>query len=166
MEPFNEKQEARNSNWIWILIPIGAAMLFASYLTEGDAIDQLLLWLPGLIVSITLVVCIRLLNLQTEINDRGISVKFSLFMSKPDLYLWEDISRAHINKYRPIAEYGGWGYRLGLFTKKRAYSISGNMGLALTLKNGQTVMIGTEKAEEMQAYLQYLKSAHQIAAIT
>jgi hypothetical protein len=165
MEPFNEKQEARNSSWKLLYIPIAAAWIFTTYLNNGGIEEQLLFWLIGLGITLILVVLIKVLNLHTQIDENGISVKFSLLMSKQEKFLWDNISRAEIKKYSPITEYGGWGYRLGLFAKKRAYSISGNIGLELTLKDGQTVMIGTKRAEEMQAYLQYLKSAHQNAAI-
>lgn len=62
-------------------------------------------------------------------------------------------------------EYGGWGYRRRFYRKKRAYSISGNMGIELTLANGQTVMIGTRQPEKMQQYLDYLKQKYQISAL-
>lgn len=164
MEPFNEKQEARYSKWKLIWLPIVAAFLFADLCNDIEQ-EYLLFWLLGIIITALLVILIRLLHLDTRIDESGISVKFSLLMSKPEKYLWNDINRAEIKKYSPITEYGGWGFRLGLFSNKRAYSISGNIGLKLTLKNGQTVMIGTKKAEEMQAYLEYLKSALQIAAL-
>lgn len=164
MEPFNEKQEAKYSKWKLIWLPIVAAFFFADLLNDKDR-ASLLFWLPGIIVTALLVILMRLLYLDTRIDESGISVKFSLLMSRPKKYLWDDINRAEIKKYSPIKEYGGWGFRLGLLSNKRAYSISGNIGLKLTLKNGQTVMVGTKKVEAMQAYLEYLKSAHQIVAL-
>jgi len=53
--------------------------------------------------------------------------------------------------YRPIREYGGWGLRFG--RRGRAYSISGNRGVELTLADGRRVMIGSQRADELAAAL-------------
>ncbi len=65
----------------------------------------------------------------------------------------ESISRYEVRKYKPLSEYGGWGYRKigrGLFKKQVpgvSYSVNGNMGLQLYLTNGEKILIGTHEAE-------------------
>lgn len=51
-------------------------------------------------------------------------------------------------RYRPILEYGGWGYRWGR-RGSRAYSIRGNRGVQLVLQNGQRILLGSQRAEEL-----------------
>ncbi|MBW8868301.1 MAG: hypothetical protein JF610_13410, partial [Acidobacteria bacterium] len=44
-----------------------------------------------------------------------------------------------------------WGLRFG--RRGRAYSISGNRGVELTLADGRRVMIGSQRADELAAAL-------------
>jgi hypothetical protein len=62
------------------------------------------------------------------------------------------VASIEVRKYSPIKEYGGWGFRYG-FKNGKAYNISGNMGLQLILKNGDRILIGTQKPEELETYL-------------
>ena len=64
---------------------------------------------------------------------------------KPD-----DINSFEVRKYKPIAEYGGWGIRAGGRKAGRAYNVSGNMGLQLYLKNNKKILIGTQKPGEIR----------------
>lgn len=44
---------------------------------------------------------------------------------------------------------GGWGIRL--WTKYgTVYNVSGNKGLFIKLKNGKTMVIGTQKSQELE----------------
>jgi hypothetical protein len=63
-----------------------------------------------------------------------------------------------------LAEYGGWGVK-GFSGKNRAYNISGNIGLQLTLKNGYKILIGTNNQEKLRMYLQYIVKKYTIPAI-
>jgi hypothetical protein len=54
--------------------------------------------------------------------------------------------------YRPIIDYGGWGVRFG--RKGMAYNVSGNIGLLISRKNGKTILIGTQKPDEMKEKLE------------
>ena len=67
--------------------------------------------------------------------------------------LLNDIEEVSIKTYNPFAEYGGWGNRG--FKKNKAYTIDGNKGLMLLLKDGSKVLIGTKKPDE---FLQAVKS--------
>ncbi len=66
---------------------------------------------------------------------------------------WEDISKAYIREYKPVAEYGGWGVRGFFSSSGRAYNVSGNVGLQVELKNGKKILIGTQKQETIEELL-------------
>jgi hypothetical protein len=51
--------------------------------------------------------------------------------------------------YRPILEYGGWGIRYSPFGQGCAYNVSGNRGVQLELADGQRILIGSQRAEEL-----------------
>lgn len=92
------------------------------------------------------------LKLTTLINKEGIYIQLFPLHFKTLYVNWSDIATIEVRKYKPIMEYGGWGYRYS-FNNGKAYNISGNMGLQLVLKNGDKILIGTQKPEELLAFL-------------
>lgn len=53
-------------------------------------------------------------------------------------------------------DYGGWGFRFGLFGKGRALNVSGNKGIQLVLTDGTRLLIGTNKPDEARQALQLI----------
>ena len=64
---------------------------------------------------------------------------------------------AYVRKYSPIAEFGGWGYRIS-FNGGPAYNIAGNMGLQIVFVSGKKLLIGTQQATAMSDALLELVS--------
>lgn len=84
------------------------------------------------------------MKLETGINNEMIKIRFFPFVNKT--IIWNDVKSAEVHKYGFV---GGWGIRLG--TKYgTVYNISGNIGLALELKSGKKILIGTQKEEELR----------------
>ncbi|GHV44925.1 hypothetical protein FACS1894180_6850 [Bacteroidia bacterium] len=98
-------------------------------------------------------------NVQTAVNKDGIFVKYFPFMWKYKFFEWSEIAEWEVKKYNPLLETGGWGYkiRFNVFFNKgltNAYNVSGNKGLFLRLHSGRKILVGTQKAEELQELLQ------------
>lgn len=112
----------------------------------------------GLIFALTISVLITLLfaifRVDTLIKKDGIYVRFFPIHSKYKYYPWDKMTKSYIRTYSPISEYGGWGLRLNLFGKGKAYSTSGNQGLQLVLKSGEKILIGTQKPDEIMGILE------------
>lgn len=54
--------------------------------------------------------------------------------------------------FRPILDHGGWGIR---FRKNlTAYTVSGNKGVRITLSSGRKIILGSQKATEMESAIQ------------
>jgi hypothetical protein len=64
-------------------------------------------------------------------------------------YPWNEISKSYVRQYFPIREYGGWGLRLGIFGKGKAYNISGDKGLQVEFSDNKKLLIGTNKPDEL-----------------
>jgi len=60
--------------------------------------------------------------------------------------------------YSPISDYGGWGIRYGSIGK--AYNVSGNRGVQLELLNGERILIGSQKPEELAAAIDLALKSH------
>jgi hypothetical protein len=93
------------------------------------------------------------ISLDTKIFEDGISIRFFPIQLKPIYFNWDDISKVEIVTYNPILEYGGWGYRGFNFSRKRALNISGNKGIKITFNDGKSLLIGTQREDEVQKIL-------------
>lgn len=91
--------------------------------------------------------------LETIILSDGIYVRFSPFHRKMKYYPWEVVTQCYVRTYSPILEYGGWGFRIGLFGKGKAYNIVGDEGLQLTFADKRRLLIGTQRATELTEVL-------------
>ncbi len=148
---FIENQRFRQP-WIWVVL-IGILLL-----TLWGFIQQVVLGIPwgnnpgsdtvvilSTLIPISLIFLFGFMSLKTEVTNEEIRIAFFPFISRR--YQWEDIEKAYIRRYKPLAEYGGWGIRFG--PKGKAYNVSGNMGLQLVLKNGKRILIGTQLPDEL-----------------
>lgn len=115
-----------------------------------------------LCVSIIILVFFFLfsIKLKTRIDNEGIKYQFYPIHFKIKFIPWREINKVYTRKYSPIAEYGGWGYRINFFNKKKgnAINVSGNIGIQLELNSGKKLLIGTKLKEKAEQVLQYYKN--------
>lgn len=93
--------------------------------------------LPALLVSLRLVV---------EVDGEG--VRWKLWPLARGRVSGERIVSARAVSYRPIRDYGGWGYRW-VPGRAVAINLSGTEGVRVELNNGRHVLLGSERGEEL-----------------
>jgi len=153
---FFEKQYFRQW-WVWgIVFGLNGLMLYGlvSQVFLGYTFGDKPMSNGGLIAAFIFQTALTFFvvtqHLVTKIDAQGVHIKFWPYHRKWKLYTWDEIAACQVKQYNPISEYGGWGLRLG------AYNVSGNMGLLLIFKRSTSLMIGTQKPEEMIAALEKL----------
>lgn len=118
-----------------------------------DIIGQLVL----IFATIPVLLLLYYMKLESSIDEIGIHYQFLPFHFSKKTVRWSDMLECNVRKYNPIREFGGWGLR-GSLGKNRAYSIKGNMGIQMILKDGKKILIGTQrKAEAQQVLDRYFK---------
>ena len=135
----------------WIIWVIVAVVLYS--LGSADLIEETFLFV-AMIFVLAIMLLVFFTRLKTELSEEGISYQMWPFHKKPKLLAWSDIEHAEVRKYKPIREYGGWGIRFGLHGK--AYNIKGNMGLQIKLTSGQSILLGTQRPDEIEKVLDAL----------
>ena len=159
---FSEKQRFHQW-WLWLLlIGLNGLILYG-------IVQQLIFGIPfgdkpasdaGLVLSfaipLSLLVFFIFLRLETHITKDGIYVRFLPFQKHYKHYSWANLSKSFVRKYSPILEYGGWGYRFGIYGKGSALNVSGNKGLQLVTIDGKRMLIGTRKPDEIMQVLRKL----------
>jgi len=91
-------------------------------------------------------------KLITEVCDDGIYIRFSPFHWIFRRIAFTEIRQCEARTYHPIRDYGGWGIRVRC--KGKAYNVSGNRGVQIELINGDRLLIGSGRAEELGRTIQ------------
>jgi len=157
MNPHFHETQKFNQWWIWLMLGI------ISLIPVWGIVQQIILGYPlgdnpmsdlGLILfavfTFAFIAFFWSLKLITEIDEKGIKMKFLPFMQKQ--VDWEEVEQVRIVHYRAL----GRGIRIGS-SYGTMYNIRGNAGLAIELKNGHKFLIGTQKEKEVKAFLTRLK---------
>lgn len=161
---FYERQRFRQW-WVWLILMgvMGVNVIFFVGIIQQIGFNKPFGSNPmsdaGLMIStiVLFLITVFLLSgsLQTYINDEGVFVKYPPFQVRYKFYDWNTIHSSYVRKYSPLREYGGWGVRIG-FGATKAYTMSGNMGLQLVLKNGKRILIGTNQPDHLKTVLMKL----------
>ena len=155
-----EEEQTFVGTWTWYLllaisglsIAPGIFILFVSENTQDGLISL------GVVLGVMSLVILLLwvIRLRVTVDRSSIYYTFSPFIKSERILTKTDIQEMKVRKYRPIMEYGGWGYRLR-FRSGKALTVSGNFGLQLTLANSKRLLIGTQKPKELEVAIRQLE---------
>ncbi len=146
LEYFSERQSFSPRILGFIVISTALVGFYAYFATRHAPGAEIgLLILAGSLVFV--VALFSLLGLTTTVTDEGVRVKGLIFVNR--LIRFDAVASAEMRRYKPLAEYGGWGYRIG--PSGKAYNAQGDEGVQLVLKDGGRVLIGSQRAAELAA---------------
>lgn len=103
---------------------------------------MVILWL---LIGIGLPISMLYVCLIITVTTEAVHIRYRPFM-KRSIPL-ANITNVDARTYSPLREYGGWGLRG--WGKRKAYNVSGDRGVDLSLQDGSTVMIGSQRADEL-----------------
>jgi hypothetical protein len=167
MSSYFKENQKFTQIWLWAVL-IVSTVPAVGVLTYGFA-KQLLLDEPwgdtpmsdsGLALTTVLVwvICGGVLwlfagsELQLEIKDKAIYYRFPLFSPRQKRVGLDSLESWEVRRFG-FFEYGGYGVRHAP-KKRTGFIVNGHIGLELKLKDGKTVMIGTQKPEEVKSAMQ------------
>lgn len=88
-------------------------------------------------------------RLITEVTTAGLRVGVYPFKMREIPH--KDIDTAMEREYSALREFGGWGVRVSKYGK--AYNAYGDKGVQLVLRDGSTILIGSQKPAELAGAL-------------
>lgn len=137
--------------WVWAIL---ALALIPNFIIIGNAINNNieltakdLLFHNGIMVGV--LVLFIVMKLKTEVTKSGI--KFTYIPFYKTKIAWNEITSLQMLKYGFV----GYGIRLS-FKYGTVYNTKGNKGLAIVLKNGKKMIIGTQKPKELEQAIKSL----------
>lgn len=145
---YREKQRFRQW-WVWLFILAGPAFLLGVVLHQtvlGSGADYVSILLT-IILGGGFPVLFYFTGLDTEVRNCGLYIRFRPFHRKWVVFRFVDITKAEAMTYSPIKDYGGWGIRHGW--QGKAYNVSGNKGVMLTLCDDRQLMIGSSNSKAL-----------------
>ncbi|MEM8640149.1 MAG: DUF6141 family protein [Cyanobacteria bacterium P01_G01_bin.54] len=175
---FREVQPLR-SLWLWLVLLVSYGIVLGvlgwiSYhqlllnqpignnpLPNGPLIGLTLAMAVLALISIVLVYRLRLI---VEVHRDRLWVHFFplspwLFPSAQRTFSLAEIRDYQLRTYRPLRDYGGWGMRRSW--RDRAYTVSGNQGVQISLHNSDVFLIGSQRAEELVDAIAIAIAQHQ-----
>jgi hypothetical protein len=162
---FEEVQRFRDNRWIWaflafmtlsIFLPLGFGMHQQFILGEpwgkepmrDDGFITLMIFVT-IAWGIALFMLISM-KLETRIDEHGIHYRF--FPLKPS---WRLITPGEIREFTFEKKYkffdsGKIGHHYNVFKKQRSFKIWGGKHIAITMTEGNRLLLGTQNLEEME----------------
>lgn len=157
---FFREEQRFDQWWLWLLVLVPTGMMWYGAVQQlifgkafgdnptSDTGMSILLVLFGVLLPLFM----YSLKLITEVRQDGLYVRFYPFHLSFRHYPYESINSYSVREYSPLKEYGGWGIRYG--RKGMAYNVSGNLGVQLEFKGGKSLLVGSQKPEELVRYMQ------------
>lgn len=144
--------------WVWALcaIPVGftwVALISQVFLGRplGDrpAPDGVI-WLMWGLIGVGIPALLAAVRLEVRVTDRELQVRYRPFYRRT--FLRRELRSHRARTYRPLLEYGGWGLRWTPWAGT-AFNVRGNRGVQLVLGNGKRLLLGSQRADELDAAL-------------
>jgi energy-coupling factor transporter transmembrane protein EcfT len=147
---FEEIQSSGKTKNKWfsgiIALIFAIALLFNHFSGKEMPVFSGFLW-GGFIVFIFLqILASASFQLITQIREDGVYVRFPPYQTDFRRFGWEDIEEIHVRKFNPGREYG---YGVKKSPNGYGYTVPGDTGIYILLKNQSSVMISTEMSEEI-----------------
>jgi hypothetical protein len=110
-------------------------------------------WLAVLLLAAATAGLFALLHMTTEVSPADLHVWFGWFPVYRKRVLVVTIQRIEVVTYRPIADYGFWGIRIGR-DGERVLNAKGNRGVRLELSDGTRLLVGSQQPEALARALE------------
>ena len=107
-------------------------------------------WVP-LIVGVGLLLLFHVLELTVTVRPSETDIRFRPLTRRRIPHV--AVRSCEARTYRPLREYGGWGVRRG-WKGGWAYNVRGNRGVQLVLEDGTSILVGSQRADELAAAIQ------------
>jgi hypothetical protein len=130
------------------------ALIVSLLLQKGRMTDYnrlLIIILPLLLVSNFILGSKLIMQIRTD----GIYVRFPPWQSKFSIYSWTDVAEIFVRDYGTMREFMGWGIRYA--PGKMGYIVAGNTCIEIVLKNGNKVLITTQRPDEVNGVLRIIE---------
>jgi hypothetical protein len=105
-------------------------------------------WCSSPCSSASVPLLFALARLTVEVLADRVEIRYRPFIRRT--ILLDAVVAAEAVTYHPVRDYGGWGIK-GWSRRKVAYHVRGDRGALLTLADGRTVLLGSQRPDDLVA---------------
>ena len=151
---YREVQHFRQP-WLWLLVAgiFGVSVWsFVQQIVLGRPFGQnpapdTVIMIIGMVFGLAFPLLFLVANLTIEVRSDGLYYRFLPFHWSFHRISADTLAKYEVQTYSPIRDYGGWGIRYGRGGK--VYNVSGNRGVMLVLSDGQKLLMGSQKPDDL-----------------
>lgn len=144
--------------WLWVLVVFVAFVAWTGFLEQvvgggsfgSDPASDTTIWIVFVLGGIVLPLVFLLLRLETEVRRGRVTVAFPPF--RPRVVDLDEVLDVSAVDYRPMTQYGGYGYRVR--RDGVAFNVSGTRGVRIALPEGRHLLIGSRRADELATVIE------------
>lgn len=155
---FKEEQHLHKSLELGLLLFLMGALIFrfaqGFFESTGSSIRSIDFALV-LIVLATAITLTFLLRIKIKVNTKGISYRYAPLQRSAQKLSWSDIEECKVVTRSPLAIWSGWN--VSFHSKAQTVGLPSGTGLHLKLKNGQHLLLGTHKPEQMKRVIEKMR---------
>ena len=118
--------------------------------------EMIIVSIVTLLVITGVIIFLSLQKLEIQVDDGTLRYKFFPYFFDYKTISKNKVSALYVRKYKPILEYGGWGYRWR-FRKGKAFTIRGKWGLQIEFSSGKKLLLGTQQPVELDKAIDQLR---------
>lgn len=146
----NIYREKQKPDSLWAILVVAVTMVINVVVFFLYDYEDITLLYKTVAMALLTAAFLSAIRLDTEMTQD--MIKFRLF---PLHFKWKvvpvkELKNLKVITFRPIRDYGGWGYRW--VKNGKAYIISGCDGLRLEFHDGRFIVIGTQNKEALQKF--------------
>jgi hypothetical protein len=151
-EPVFREDQRFTQRWLWALVVVAAVAVWVFVVAQlvgsgGDEAGWVLV-IVAVVVGVGLPVLFAVARLTVEVFADRVEIRFRPFVRRT--IALDSVVDAEAVTYSAVREYGGWGVK-GWSRRKVAYNVRGDRGVLLTLVDGRTVLLGSQRAADLEA---------------
>ncbi|MDQ3982918.1 MAG: DUF3093 family protein [Actinomycetota bacterium] len=147
---FDERQRPPAFLWIVTFVVVGAVVVWATLVADMPIAAMLrAVSVPAIIA----VVAFSTFQMKTRVSPEGLRVVIVPFPRKT--VPASEIAGCEVVTYRPLLEYGGWGWRWSS-SRGWAYTMRGNRGVMVHRTNGKSFLVGSQRPEDLAEALRQI----------
>ena len=164
---FSEQQKLTQP-WLWIVLSGMPALFLWGMIRQigfgrpfGDEPMSNLGLVMMFVLTLVVLAFLGMMRLDTVITKEGISIKYFPLHRSFRHYRWNEVSKVLVMKHSVLGSRGMRYKRLRGSHYGKVYNVFGNKGLQIELTNRRLLLIGTQRAEEIEAVLHKIEALNE-----
>ncbi len=134
--------------WVPLVLAGVSGLMWYLAATLPKPVNIVFLFIAAAVTLFGIGLAVGMLRMTTEVTPVDVGVWFGFVPTYRRVVPIGKVREIEVVRYRPIADYGGWGIRYGR-DREVALNARSDRGVRLHLADGSRLLIGNQRADEL-----------------